>query len=66
MVKHGHLKPNFKQFMLDNALANWNVVKKIYDFRDASVIMVDKEYTCLFQWTQSLDMHTKQLIKLEF
>jgi hypothetical protein len=28
--------------------------------------MVDKEYTCLFRWAQSLDMHTKQLIKLEF
>jgi len=64
MVKHGHFKPNFKR-LLDNALANWNVVKIVYDFKDANVIMVDKKYTCLLHWTQSLDMHTKKLIKLE-
>lgn len=64
MVKHGHFKPNFKK-LLDNALANWNVVRIVYDSRDASVIMIDKKYTCLLHWTQSLDIHTKQLIKLE-
>jgi hypothetical protein len=34
--------------LLDNALANWNVVRIVYNSRDASVIMVDKKYTCLF------------------
>jgi hypothetical protein len=32
--------------------ANWNVVKIIYDFGDATVVMVDKEHTCFFHWTQ--------------
>jgi thymidylate kinase len=25
--------------------------------------MVDKEHTCLFHWSHSLDKHTKQLIR---
>ncbi len=41
MVKHGHFKPNFKK-LLDNAFTNRNVVRIVYDSRDASVIMVDK------------------------
>jgi hypothetical protein len=28
--------------------------------------MIDKEHTCLFHMTRSLDKHTKQLIKPEF
>jgi hypothetical protein len=66
MFKHGFPKPNFKGFMLDNMQANWNVVRIVYDYRDANVKMVDKEHTCLFHWIQSLHMLTKKLSKLEF
>jgi hypothetical protein len=66
MFKHGIQKPNFKGFMANSAQANWNVVKIIYDFKDMIVKMVDREQTCLFQRTQLLDRHTKQLIKPQF
>jgi hypothetical protein len=63
MLKHRFPKPNFKGFMVNNAQANWNVI--IYGSKDSSIKMVDKERTCLFHWTQPLDKHTKQLIRLE-
>ncbi len=58
--------PNFKGFMATSAQANWNVVRIIYRSEDPIVKMIDKERTCIFHWTQSLNMHTKQLIVLEF
>lgn len=51
--------------MAYSAQVNQNVVKMVYGFGDATIRMVDKERTCLFHWTQSLDKHTKQLIKHE-
>jgi hypothetical protein len=30
MLKHGFLKPNFKEFMTDSAQTNWNDVRTIY------------------------------------
>jgi len=65
MLKHGFPKPNFKGFMADSAQTNWNVVKIVYGLGDPFVKMVDKECTCLFHWTQSLNKHTKQLIRPE-
>jgi hypothetical protein len=63
MLKHMYHEPNFKGFMVDNAQANYNVVKIVYNFGDAIVKMVDKNRTCLFHSTQLLDKYTKQLIK---
>jgi len=63
MLKHMFLKSNFKVFMVDNAQANWNMIIIVYGSRDPSMRMVDKECTYLFQWIQSLDGHTTQLIK---
>ncbi len=65
MLKHGFPKSNFKGFMANNTQANWNAIKIVYGLGDPYVRMIDKEHTCLFHWTQSLDRHTKQLIKLE-
>ncbi len=65
MLKHRFPKPNSKGFIADNAQTNWNAIKIVYGSRDPFVRMVDKEHTCLFHWTQSLDKHTKQLIKHE-
>jgi hypothetical protein len=41
------------------------MVRIVYGSGDPSIKMVDKERTCLFHWTQSLDKHTKQLIRPE-
>jgi hypothetical protein len=49
----------------DSAQVNWNAIKVVYGSSDATIKMVDKEQTCLFHLTQSLDKHTKQLIKHE-
>jgi hypothetical protein len=65
MLKHGFPKPNFKGFMVDNAQANWNTIRIVYGLRELSTTMVDKECTCLFHLTQSLNRHIDQLIKLE-
>jgi len=37
MLKHKFPKPNFKGFMVNNAQANWNVVKIIYGSKDPSL-----------------------------
>ena len=63
MAQHGVNKVNFKGFMADSAQANWNVVRIIYGSGDASEKMVDRERTCLFHWTQSLEKHTKADIR---
>jgi hypothetical protein len=65
MLKHGFPKPNFKGFMANIIQANWNVAIIVYGSRDPFFRMVDRERTCLFHWIQSLDKHTKQLIKLK-
>ena len=63
MAQHGVNKVNFKGFMADSAQANWNAVRIIYGSGDASEKMVDRERTCLFHWTQSLEKHTKADIR---
>ena len=59
MARHSVWSINLKGFMADSALANWNTVHIIYGSGDATETMVDKEKTCLFHWTQSLEKHTK-------
>jgi len=65
MARHNVLQPNFKGFMADCAQANWNVIRIVYRNRDASIPMENKERTCLFHWTQSLEKHTKAYIQLD-
>ncbi len=59
ILKHEFSKSNFKEFMANNASTNWNVVKIVYESRDPSMRMFDKECTCLFHWIQLFDRHTK-------
>ncbi len=66
MQKHNFPKSNFKGFMVNNAQANYNVIRIVYELGDPSMKMIDKECTCLFHWIQLFDKHTKQLIKPEF
>jgi hypothetical protein len=60
------LKSNFKGFVANNAQVNWNNIRIIYGSRNLFIKMVDKKCTCLFHWIQSLDKHTKKLIKPTF
>jgi hypothetical protein len=64
MVNNGVPNPNFKGFMVDSTQTNWNTIRIVYGSGDASEPMVDKELTCFFHWSQSMDKHTKQHIKL--
>jgi hypothetical protein len=66
MAKHSVVEPKFKGFMADIAQANWNVVRVIYGSGDATILMMDRERTCLFDWTQSLEKHTKANICADF
>jgi light-regulated signal transduction histidine kinase (bacteriophytochrome) len=63
MLKHGFPKPKFKGFMVENAQANWNVIRIVYNYGDPSFRMINKEHTCMFHRIQSFDRNTKQLIK---
>jgi hypothetical protein len=65
MLKHGFPKSNFKGFMANNTQANWNMVKIIYGSGDPFIRTIDKECTYLFHRIQSLDKHTKQLLKIK-
>jgi hypothetical protein len=65
MVNNDLPHPNFKGFMVDHVQANWNVIRIVYGSSDQTQPMVDKERTCYFHWTQSMDRHTKQYIKPE-
>ncbi len=63
MARHDIPNPNFKGFMADSAQANWNSIRVVYGSGDASVPIENKERTCLFHWTQSLEKHTKAHIR---
>jgi len=51
MLGHMFPKSKFKGFMVDNAQANWNIVRIVCGSSDPYVKMVDKECTYLFHWT---------------
>jgi hypothetical protein len=48
MANNGVPNPNFKGFMVDNAQANWNVIRIVYGNKNESELMVDKKHTCFF------------------
>jgi hypothetical protein len=45
MANNGVPNPNFKGFMVDDAHANWNVVRIVYGSGNASELMVDRKRT---------------------
>ena len=47
--------------MADSAQANWNAVRIVYGGGDPTVLMENRERTCLFNW--SLEKHTKADIR---
>ena len=65
MEKHGVKDVNFAGFMADSAQANFNVVREVFGSGDKTEPMLGRKRTCQFHWSQTLERHTKQLIKLE-
>ena len=63
MVENGVSNMIFKGFMEDNAHVNWIAVGLIYDEGDPTLPMVGLGHTCLFHWSQNLDMVTQMYIK---
>ena len=66
MHRHGVRNPNFKGFMADSAMANWNAVRIVYGSGSANVEMVNRERTCLLHWSTFLHKHTQKYIKEPF
>lgn len=64
-VEKGVINANFKGFMAKNVQAKLNIIQIMYDNGDPNEPMVNREGTCYFHYTQSMDIHTKQQIKLE-
>ena len=63
MSRHGVENPNFKGFMADSAMANWNVVCIVYGSGSADKVMENRERTCLLHWSNFLHKHTQKHIK---
>ena len=47
MTRHGVPDTNFKGFMADSAMANWNAVRIVYGSGSPNVVMENRERTCL-------------------
>ena len=63
MHRHGVRNPNFKGFMANSAMANWNAVRIVYGSGSANVEMMNRERTFLLHWGTSLHKHTQKYIK---
>ena len=63
ITRYGVLLLQFQGFMADSAQANWNAVWIVYGSGDPKVPMPDRECTCYFYWSQSLEKHTKKYIE---
>ena len=57
----GYPKPHFAGFMADEAGANWNAIRTVYNGGPEN-ILVGRERSCLFHWEQSLQKHTKKYV----
>jgi hypothetical protein len=49
--------------MANSAQANWNAVRMVYGSGDIAEPMENRERTCLFHWSQSMEKHTKAEIR---
>lgn len=59
MIDHTGKSANFFGFMADEAGANWNAIRSVYNNGDK---MVGKERSCLFHWKDNLRVHTQKYI----
>ena len=65
MEKHGVKDVNFARFIADCIQTNFNIVREVFGSRNKSKSMLRKKRTYQSHWSQILDQHTKQIIKLE-
>ncbi len=61
LAKHGCDPADFFGFMADEAQANWNAVRQVFNGGKSNA-MEGRERSCLFQWKQSLNQHTTKYI----
>ena len=66
MARYGINHPNFKGFIANSAMANWNAVRIVYRSGIASEKMENRERTCLLHWSTSLHKRTQKHIKEAF
>ena len=66
MARNGVPNVQFKGFMADSAQENWNAVRIVYGTGNKEDPMPDRERTCFFHWTQSLEKHTNAYIVSTF
>lgn len=59
MVEHTGKPANFFGFMADEASANWNAVRRV--FNDGKE-MIERERSCLWHWEDNLRVHTQRYI----
>ena len=59
MATHGFDAAKFFGFMADEAQANWNAVREVFNEGEE---MVGRERSCLFHWEQSLNGHTTKYV----
>lgn len=57
MIKNGCEKADFFGFMADEAQANWNAVRYVFNGGKKNVLE-ERERSCLFHWEQSMVAHT--------
>ena len=61
LINHGCEKADFYGFMADEAQANWNAVRHVFN-GDKGNLMEGRERSCLFHWKQSMHQHTTKYI----
>jgi len=66
MARHYVDHPNFKGFMADSTIANWNAVHIVYGIGSTNDKMEIHEWTCLLHWSTSLQKYIWKHIKEAF
>ena len=61
MQSNGFEKADFRGFMADEAQANWNALREVFNNGKANK-MEGRERSCQFHWAQSLNTHTTSYV----
>lgn len=59
MVEHTGKAASFFGFMADEAGANWNAVRRVFNDGEE---MIERERSCLWHWEDNLCVHTQRYI----
>jgi len=66
MSRHGVDHLNFKGFMANSTMANWDAICIVYGNGSTNEKMENCERICLLHWSTSLHKHTQKYIKKAF